>query len=174
MNFFTPLSIRAFVARHSRVRIAPDGWAELLAELRRRGRGNRESGAFLLAGAGARATRTVTRVVYFDDVDPTCLTGGITIQSSGFTALWKICSEHGLRVVADVHTHPSEFINQSDIDRANPMIATRGHVAIIVPRFASHSVGAADCGVHVYRGAYEWDAKLGVRAARVLYIGRWA
>lgn len=172
MNFFTRLSIRAFVARRSRVRITPHEWAELLAELRQRGRGSRESGAFLLAQAGARATTTVARVVYFDDVDPRCLTGGITIQSSGFTALWKICSEHGLRVIADVHTHPSDFVNQSDIDRANPMIATRGHVAIIVPSFASGAVGSADCGVHVYRGAYEWDANLGVRAGRLLYIGR--
>jgi proteasome lid subunit RPN8/RPN11 len=174
MNFFIRLSIRAFVARRSRVRITPDGWRELLAELRQRGRGERESGAFLLAEAGALAATRVARVVYFDDVDPTCLTGGITIQSSGFTALWKICAEHGMRVIADVHTHPSDFVNQSDIDRANPMIATRGHVAIIVPRFASQVVGAAGCGVHVYRGAHEWDANVGVHAARVLYIGRWA
>lgn len=174
MNFFTRLSIRVFVARRSRVRIAPAMWAELLAELRQRGRGNRESGAFLLARADGRAATTVARVVYFDDLDPTCLTGAILIQSAAFTTLWKICSERGLRVIADVHTHPSDFVNQSDIDRANPMIATSGHVAIIVPRFARDDVGAASCGVYVYRGAHEWDVKLGVRAARALYVGRWA
>lgn len=174
MSFFTRLSIRALVARRSRVRITPSRWDELIRELRQRGRGERESGAFLLARAGARARNTVARIVYFDDVDPTCLTGGITIQSSGFTALWKICAEHSLRVIGDVHTHPSHFVNQSDIDQANPMIATRGHVAVIVPDFASDAVGAADCGVHVYRGAHEWDANLGVNAARALYVGRWA
>src|SRR5579872_7370311 len=102
MSFFIRMSIRAFVARDSRVRVTPAQWHELIGELRRRGRGERESGAFLLAANGGRVA-TVGRVVYFDDIDPTCLTGGITLQSSGFTALWRICSENRLRVIADVH-----------------------------------------------------------------------
>lgn len=174
MSFFTRLSIRAFVAPRSRVRITLRRWDALIEELRVRGNGNRESGAFLLARAGGLYTRTVVRVVYFDDVDPTCLTGGITIQSSGFAALSKICSEHGLRVIADVHTHPSASVDQSGIDRANPMIATRGHVAIIVPNFAASAVRAAECGAHVYRGSHTWDAHVGPAASEQLYIGRWA
>jgi len=156
------------------VRITPRRWDALIKELRNRGRGTRESGAFLLASAGDHRARTVARVVYFDDVDPTCLTGTITIQSSGFAALSTICNEHGLRVIADVHTHPGAWVEQSDIDQANPMIATRGHVAVIVPNFASEAVRAADCGVHVYRGSHVWDRHLGKSAAAHLYIGRWA
>jgi proteasome lid subunit RPN8/RPN11 len=112
--------------------------------------------------------------VYFDDVDPTCLTGGSTIQSSGFAALLQICNEYGLRVIADVHTHPSSWVEQSEIDQANPMIATRGHVAIIVPNFAAHAVRACECGVHVYHGSHKWGAYVGSEASKRLYIGRWA
>ena len=174
MNFFNHLITRAFVARHSRVRVSPIMWRDLVAELGRRAGGVRESGAFLLAPSSGRSRRTVQHVVYFDDVDPDSLTGGITMHSSGFDELWAICSAHGMRVVADVHTHPSTNVHQSDIDQRNPMIATEGHVAIIVPHLASGPIAASNCGVHTYQGAYQWGAALGAASARLLYIGRWA
>lgn len=174
MSFFNHLSIRAFVAPHSRVRVSPNAWSDLVAELGRRAGRVRESGAFLLAPSRGRSRTIVQRVVYFDDVDPDSLTGGITMHSSGFEALWAICSAHGMRVIADVHTHPSTHVHQSDIDQRNPMIATAGHVAIIVPHFASEPIAASDCGVHTYQGAYQWSAAVGAGAARLLYIGRWA
>lgn len=173
MISFIQRTTRACVARRSRVRIGDEAWKELIAELGRRAAGVREAGAFLLARADDDR-RTVVRVVYFDDVDPDCLTGGITMHSTGFDALWSICNAEGLRVVADVHTHPGEFVSQSAIDRANPMIATAGHVAIIVPDLASRLPSARECGVHTYNGAHEWDKALDSQAARALYIGRWA
>lgn len=173
MSFFTRLHIRAFVGRHSRVRLTPRRWESLVAELGRRARGVRESGAFLLASTTGQAT-TVTRIVYFDDVDPSCLTGGISMKSSAFTALWEICSAEKLRVIADIHTHPGDFVDQSDIDRANPMVATVGHVAVILPDLAGRVVAASECGVHTYRGAHEWDSSFGRPAAELLYVGRWA
>jgi hypothetical protein len=55
-------------------------WRRMCGELRRRGEERRESGAFLLAPAdetSGRGTRgTVTAVVYYDDLDAHCLTGG--------------------------------------------------------------------------------------------------
>ncbi len=174
MSFSTHLSIRAFVARRSRVRVSPVVWCDLVTELGVRGGGVREAGAFLLARAGGRQPATVTRIVYFDDVDPTCLTGGISMHAVGFDALWKICSAGKLRVIADVHTHPGAVVRQSDIDRANPMIATAGHVAVIVPHLAREPVAPSECGVHIYRGAHQWDETLGTAAARQLYVGRWA
>lgn len=173
MSFFIRRSIRAFVARHSRVRMTHEQWDDLVAELGRRAGGVREAGAFLLADTDGDR-RTVRRVVYFDDVDPTCLTGGISMHSSGFDALWAICSADKLRVIADVHTHPGDFVRQSDIDEANPMIATSGHVAIIVPHLAARTVKARDCGVHTYRGAHTWHEARPSDVVRLLYIGCWA
>lgn len=173
MSFFTHLSMRAFVARRSRVRVPRHLWGELINELGRRSGGVRESGAFLLA-SNDRRRRTVTRVAYFDDLDEQSLTGGITFHSHGFERLWSMCATERLRVVADVHTHGGTFVQQSPIDRANPMIAKAGHVAIIVPHLAQQPVFAEQCGVHIYRGAHQWDPAVDGDARRRLYIGRWA
>jgi proteasome lid subunit RPN8/RPN11 len=127
-------------------------WRRLLAELQRRGQGRRESGAFLLA---RHDSDRVKRVAYYDDLDADCLTGGISFASSGFTELWRICENENLRVVADVHTHPSSWVEQSGIDAANPMIARVGHVAMIVPSYG-HAREVAECGVHIYLGSRQW------------------
>ena len=127
-------------------------WRRLLAELQRRGDQRRESGAFLLAG---RDSDRITHVAYYDDLDADCLTGGISFASSGFTKLWRICESLDLRVVADVHTHPSIWVDQSGIDADNPMIARVGHVAIIVPSFG-HAQRVDECGVHIYLGSRQW------------------
>ena len=127
-------------------------WKRLLGELARRGDDRRESGAFLLAD---RQGTTVAAVAYYDDLDASCLTGGISFASGGFTELWRICGAGGLKVVADVHTHPGQWVMQSEIDATNPMIARIGHVAMIVPSYG-HARSVRDCGVHIYLGSRQW------------------
>jgi hypothetical protein len=173
MSYFIQRITAVFVGRHSRIRVPRELWTELVAELGRRSGGVRESGAFLLARTDRRR-KTVTRVAYFDDLDADCLTGGVAFHPSGFECLWKMCALEGLRVVADVHTHGGTFVRQSSIDKANPMIAKAGHVAVIVPHLAQRPVVASQCGVHTYRGAHQWDEALDRAARRTLYIGRWA
>ena len=129
-------------------------WRGLLGELERRGDGRRESGAFLLA---ASTGDRVEQVVYYDDLDAHCLTGGISFSTTGFTALWRICEEQALRVVADVHTHPSTWVQQSEVDASNPMMARVGHVAMIVPSYG-HARSVEECGVHIYLGSRRWIA----------------
>lgn len=146
-------------------------WDELLGELATRGNGIRESGAFLLGEAAAKGRpRCVTDAVYYDDLDPTSLTGGISFSGSAYGRLWDECDARGLAVVADVHTHPGRLVGQSATDRAHPMLAQSGHVALIVPDFAQHSVGAAEVGVHEYLGDGEWRSALGAVAAARLKI----
>jgi proteasome lid subunit RPN8/RPN11 len=145
-----------------RLEIARSSWRELLGELARRGRGKRESGAFLL---GAAESRLITDVAYFDDLDPHCLKGNIEFDVSGFTALFKLCRQKALRVVADVHTHPRGWVDQSHIDKLHPMIAMAGHVGLIVPFFAQQSITRDQVGFHLYQGETGWQAHHG-RAAR--------
>jgi proteasome lid subunit RPN8/RPN11 len=142
----------------------------VLTELRRRGGGRRESGAFLL-GTIRGERREIERVVYYDDLDSHALdTGAVVIQGTAYGNLWEICRRTGLAVVADVHTHPG-LARQSSIDRANPMIASSGHVAIIVPDFAERTVGEDELGIYRYEGDHEWVDVSGPLARQFFYIG---
>jgi proteasome lid subunit RPN8/RPN11 len=161
------------------VRSAPlvvvDGrlWDELIAELAERGRGERESGAFLLGQRHANGrARRILGAVYYDELDERSLTGGISFDGAAYGRLWDACAEKGLGVVADVHTHPGPWVAQSSIDRAHPMIAQAGHIALIVPDFARRPAVARKVGVHEYLGDGRWRSSLGSAAARRLRIER--
>lgn len=141
-------------------------------ELGRRGLdGRREAGAFLLASR-SMDERRVVRAIYFDELDPCCLVGHIHLRSGAYSKLWDLCDEEGLHVIADVHTHPSAQVTQSDVDRDNPMIAREGHLALIVPWYATRPVRAHEVGVHQYCGDLGWRSWLGPKAERVLLIRR--
>lgn len=131
-------------------------WRRLLTGLRQRGCSySRESGAFLLGRYFGRRRRIVGFVLY-DDLDPGCLeTGIIRFDGRYFGELWEICRQRDLSVVADVHTHPG-VSDQSDSDRAHPMITEAGHIALIVPRFARKPVRRMDVGIYRYQGAKQW------------------
>lgn len=147
-------------------------WRRLLADLSSRGGGVRESGAFLLAHSDRRPRR-VAEWIPFDELDPRALNGAISIRGTAFSRLWAICADRRMRVVADVHTHPGAGVGQSAIDRANPMVARRGHVGIIVPDFAQGRPRIGEIGVHVYRGDRTWASHFGRDAARLLRLTWW-
>jgi hypothetical protein len=132
-------------------------WWSLIRELKRRGGGRRESGAFLLGRSG---TRQVTHFICYDDLDPTTLdTGIIVFHGEGFVPLWDFCRTRKMRVLADVHTHANEWTGQSDSDRAHPMIAQSGHIALIVPYLAQRRFQSlAGVGIYEYCGEHRWNA----------------
>jgi hypothetical protein len=164
------MTIWGFRGRRALVRMQLRDWNSMTIELGRRGRGSKESGAFLL-GDRSGDLRTITRVVYLDDLDPGCLTGGIEFDGLAFSKLWDICDADQRLVIADVHTHPGTNVNQSSIDAENPMVARKGHVALIIPDYASGSVQSRDVGVHRYNGR-GWQSWIGKSAGQQLYIRR--
>lgn len=173
MNSSMMKIIRASRARRSRLRFTRSTWAELTLELSVRGRGTRESGAFLLSphhGDG----RTVTGIVYLDDLDPDCLVGGIHFDGMAYRRLRQEAIEREARVVADVHTHPGDRVEQSRTDQDNPMVARAGHIALIIPNFSALPVTADQVGVHEYLGDRGWRSWFGHDARKLLYVGRWA
>lgn len=164
--------MREFVAPEHRISCSTWLWRKLIRELRMRSRGRIESGAFLL-GQVANGRRRVESIAYYDDLDPNALQGGIVVfDGCGYGPLWSLCRESGRVVVADVHTHPAGA-RQSCLDRQNPMIATMGHVAIIVPQFALGNPRKAELGVYEYKGAHHWRVVEGPSVSRYLYIGIW-
>ena len=172
MSFSLRAIIRAFAAPEHRLSCSSRLWNEGLRELRQRGEDAHESGAFLL-GTEDHGRRCVTRFAYYDDLDPHALDSGIVVfDGAGYGPLWRLCRETGLTVVADVHTHGA-VARQSPTDRANPMIATLGHVAIVVPDLARHLVPPSELGVYEYRGQHRWNEHTGTAAALYFYIGFW-
>lgn len=132
-------------------------WRRVLLELRARGQGRRESGAFLLGNRHANSGR-VTRFVCYDDLDPCAYqSGAITFHAAGYAALWAFCRQSNLQVLADVHTHPGTWVQQSGTDQRNPMVPVVGHTAVIVPIFGAApwwTMKAA--GVYQYLGDFTW------------------
>lgn len=164
------MTIWAFRGRESLLRMRRNDWNALLDQLGTRGHGQREAGAFLLADrAGDR--RTVTKVVYFDDLDPNCLQGIIHFDGRAFSSLWDICADEKRLVIGDVHTHPGDGVRQSPTDEANPMVAQSGHVALIVPNFAALRVHPRQVGVHFYDGT-TWSRWSGAEADQRLFVRR--
>lgn len=139
----------------AKVEIKRLAWFNLTRELYRRGRNRRESGAFLLTQDGSPK---VSRVVYYDDLDPHCMNRGyINFDGAGYVKLWKICSEEQLRVIADVHTHPTRWTGQSPSDQGNPMVAQKGHMALIIPNYARGlRFTLRGVGIFEYFGDGEW------------------
>lgn len=130
-------------------------WWRLFRELRRRGGGVRESGAFLL-GRRSGNVASVKALAFYDDVDPDALaTGIVRLSGHAMNAVWQRCAETGLEVVADIHTHPGGT-GQSQSDRDHPMVAKRGHIALIAPRFAHSAFWLRGIGVYRYAGSKRW------------------
>ena len=152
----------------AKVEIEDQDWKFLISELARRSNGIRESGAFLLSD-----TKVVKAILFYDDLDPGCLhSEAIHFKAAGYVKLWAYCLEHSLQVIADIHTHPSEWTNQSLIDKEFPMISEPGHVALIVPFYGQvNQQGLKGFGVFEYQGNYKWKTLSGNKI-KVLHNGR--
>ena len=132
-------------------------WAALIFDLRRKGKGRGESGAFLL-GRDANNPARVTAYLCYDDIDSAAYRdGAIAFHAAGYAALWKLCKEKQLQVLCDVHTHPTQDVRQSSIDQRHPMMPVVGHTAMIVPNFAATRWWSLDAiGVYEYLGNFTW------------------
>lgn len=154
----------------NKLSVARRVWLDGLAELCRRGGMKHEAGAFLLGTQdGGRCVGT--KWVFYDDLDPHAYATGICIlHADAFDRLWRLCREAGLTVVADIHTHPGSP-QQSSSDRANPMVALTGHLALIVPNYAKGPHWRHRLGVYCYEGAHKWTNLSGWRARATLSTG---
>lgn len=146
-------------------------WVALMAHLREQGGGVRESGAFLL-GHKTDAGSEVMRFLPYERLQSDALRGDyVALNAGSFAKLWEVCRAESMTVVADVHTHPFGP-GQSRSDRANPMVALKGHIALIVPRFAKGSPRPQDVGLYVYEGNHQWTSYSGSDVGRLLSLSR--
>lgn len=148
-------------------------WTQLLSQLRRRGAGRSESGAFLLGPQQDNNAR-VTAFVCYDDLDPDAHQGAIAFHAVGYAALWARCKEKNHRVWADVHTHPGRKVQQSLIDQRNPMLPLTGHTALIVPNFGRTPWWTLrGIGVYEYLGNFKWQHRNGSKEPPRIKLTFW-
>ena len=172
MDFSFTATIRGFVAREHRLSCSSRRWRRTIAELDRRGRRRHEAGVFLL-GTQRDGRRQVLDAVFYDDLDSRAYeTGVCVLHGDAFAKLWAICREKSLTVVADAHTHGGVAL-QSVSDKANPMVACPGHIAIIVPDFARWPTQPTRLGIYEYRGGHEWFDRGATTAPGYFYTGIW-
>jgi hypothetical protein len=148
------------------VRVSEHVFLEVMSELGRRSMHEREAGAFLLAPHGSQH---VTAVAYYDDLDPSSLTGGITFHANGYSRLNELCRERGLRVLADIHLHPGQWTGQSHVDAAHPMVARAGHLALIAPHYGSGVTRSQQLGAHL-KTSTGWQSFSGADVRQVLDV----
>lgn len=173
MSFSIRTTIRALAARNHRISCPRAKWQAVLCELDRRGEGIHEAGAFLL-GEERRGRLEVRSAIFYDELDPRAYATGVCVlHADAFAKLWAVCRDRRLTVVADVHTHPGRAW-QSITDRANPMVARSGHLAIIVPNFARQPVSHTELGIYEYCGAHRWTDHGGNAAGEFFYVGFWS
>jgi hypothetical protein len=172
MTFSIRATIRVLAAPKHRISCSRNLWESIAAELFLRGEGKHEAGAFLL-GVERHRRIEITDVIFYDELDPHAYDSGVCIlHADAFGALWKICRERRVSVVADAHTHPGLAV-QSHSDRTNPMVARSGHVAIILPNFAKSSREPQRIGIYEYRGDHNWTDHSGA-SGRFFYVGFWS
>jgi proteasome lid subunit RPN8/RPN11 len=129
-------------------------WSKLILGLRKRSRGIRESGAFLLTKP---ESGRIDRIVFYDQFDKAVSDTGI-IQFKGGYDFYIYLENNALQVFADIHTHPTEATNQSWSDRNHPMIRNKGHIAIIAPEYADNIfLTLNDCSFYRYKGEFKWE-----------------
>jgi hypothetical protein len=173
MSFFTKATIRAYAAPEHRLSCRHRMWRDVVAELERRGHRRHEAGVFLL-GVEYCERREVRDVIFYDDLDPQAYATGVCVlHGDAFAKLWAICRTKKLTVVADAHTHPDEAF-QSSSDKANPMVARSGHIAIIIPDFARRPIRAGHLGIYEYCGQHEWMDRSPLKAPGYFYTGLWS
>lgn len=172
MIYYIQKTIRGLVAPEHKLSCSTNLWNEGLCELKKRTEGHHESGAFLL-GREEKSQRRILQFAYYDDLEPHSLDSGIVVfDGSGYGPLWQLCRDTGLTVVADVHVHPG-IARQSESDRTNPMIATKGHIAIIVPSFAESAFQPPKLGMYEYKGSHSWNDWSGKPSEKKFYVGFW-
>ena len=173
MSFSMKATIRAFLVPSHQLSCPRGLWLHVLKELDRRGKRRHEAGVFLL-GVERNGRREVHNVVFYDDLDSRAYYSGVCIlDGTAFAKLWALCRSRAFTVVADVHTHGGRAF-QSEADRTNPMVARRGHIAMIIPNFAAPPVERHQMGVFEYRGQHTWTEWTLQTTPSFFYTGFWS
>lgn len=134
--------------------ISPDQalLAATATQLRECGAGRRECVAYWLGTIGSDDVSAVRHPRH------TATATGYEVDGDWLTEFFLELSRNRQRVVAQLHTHPGEWVGHSGIDDRFAVVPTPGFVSVVVPRFAANGVDRERCGVYALRRNHGWDA----------------
>lgn len=81
----------------------------------------------------------------------------------------KLLNDKGMRLVAQLHTHPGEAYH-SDTDDTFPLLSARGALSIVVPDFARGELTFERCAVYRLAAGNVWRELRGAEVAALLQI----
>lgn len=132
-------------------------WVSTWEGLQLRSAGQVEAACVWL-GTRTDTAQVAVEVVFLDDLPGTI---GRRLQHrtsrQAVAMLLEIAREKQLSIVADLHTHPSDWIDLSEVDQEHPIEYRRGLIALVLPRFALGLPDLARTGVHEYIGNGQWS-----------------
>ncbi len=131
-------------------------WQRTWLGLRARGDGQREA-ACVWAGESSDREERVSEVIFLDDlpgVESFALQHRTTRTATA--VLFEQLREKRLSIVADLHTHPEEWVDLSWVDKAHPIEYRPGLTALVLPGYATGAPSLDETGVHIYLGDGQW------------------
>lgn len=131
-------------------------WRETWTGLELRCAGVREA-ACIWGGRRTENAEIASSIVFLDDLPGVRAARAIHRTPTGATTLlFQILRSRGEEIVADVHAHPSDWVDQSITDQEHPIEFRVGLMALILPSFARGEPDLERTGVHEYLGNRKW------------------
>lgn len=145
-------------------------WERTWSGLRRRGAGAKESAA-VWAGRRCAELEHVEAVYFMDDYagGEQCA-GYHRVPVEALTEFFATLQQQRQVIIADIHTHPGDWVGLSALDEENPIEYRVGLPAIVLPRFALPRPSLSICGVHIYMGGGRWRTLSGRRKKELLVL----
>jgi hypothetical protein len=131
-------------------------WNDTWIGLRLRGQGRKESAA-VWAGCRHNNDERVEAVYFLDDYagGEQCR-GYHRVDVEALTEFFVTLQRQKQVIIADIHTHPTDWVGLSPLDESNPIEFRVGLPAIVLPSFAEPEPSWSISGVHIYRGNGRW------------------
>jgi len=142
--------------KNNKITLSRALWKETIYGLRVRGEEKNES-ACIWAGQRSPVQNEVQEVIFLDDI------AGVMgrelfhrVPTFAIDKLFSTLREKGLSIIADIHTHPENWVGLSWIDMEHPLEYRVGFLMIVLPYYASTEIQLKDIGVHEYQGNGKW------------------
>lgn len=93
----------------------------------------------------------------------------VMVDGDGLFEMNRLLNERGLRLVAQVHSHPTEAYH-SDTDDQFSTITARGGLSLVVPDFARDPFSLHSCAVYRLEAGGEWSEVSATAAEALIRI----